>query len=144
MLLYLDANCFNRPFDDQAQNRIREETYAVLEILQRIVDGHDLLVWSTALTIELTAHPEEEIRTHLLGWEKLSQSKLTSKNVRRERIEALVTLGLKTLDATHVAFAESGNCEVFLTCDDRLLRTAKRLVLPLRSMNPVEYLQGVQ
>ena len=44
MRLYLDLNCFNRPFDDQTQTRIVQETSAVFAILQRIVDEMDHLV----------------------------------------------------------------------------------------------------
>lgn len=36
MLLYLDLNCFNRPFDDQNQQRIASETAAVFSILQAV------------------------------------------------------------------------------------------------------------
>lgn len=143
MLLYLDANCFNRPFDDQSQPRIHEETEAVLQILRRIVDGTDALVWSTALTVELNAHPEEEIRSQLLQWSAQSQTRLGTSKELRERVEELVESGLKVLDAAHVAFAEAGSCTAFLTCDDRIVRTARRLVLSVRVMNPVEYIAEV-
>lgn len=46
MLLYLDLNCFNRPFDDPNQARIAREAAAVFTVLQRIVEGVDQLVWS--------------------------------------------------------------------------------------------------
>jgi hypothetical protein len=38
MLIYLDNCCFNRPFDDQSQARVRLEAEAKLEIQQRIKD----------------------------------------------------------------------------------------------------------
>ncbi|MEX2560178.1 MAG: PIN domain-containing protein [Pirellulales bacterium] len=140
MLLYLDANCFNRPFDDQHQDRIRQEAAAVLEILQRILDGKDELAWSSALTLELTAHPEPDIRAQLTSWARHSRDILTSHAPLRRRVEAFVGLGLKALDAAHVAFAEAAGCTAFLTCDDRLARQASRLGLSLRVLNPVEYL----
>ena len=46
MLVYLDLNCFNRPFDDQNQPRIVQETAAIFAVLQRVVDGIDRLAWS--------------------------------------------------------------------------------------------------
>ena len=52
MRVYLDLSCFNRPFDDQSQARIAEETAAVFAILRRIEDGEDELVWSAVLTLE--------------------------------------------------------------------------------------------
>jgi hypothetical protein len=39
MRVYLDNCCFNRPFDDQSQARVRLEAEAKLEIQQRIKDA---------------------------------------------------------------------------------------------------------
>ncbi|XCN74374.1 MAG: hypothetical protein Q3M24_06415 [Candidatus Electrothrix aestuarii] len=36
MKIYLDACCFNRPFDDQRQNRIRLESEAIILIMERM------------------------------------------------------------------------------------------------------------
>jgi hypothetical protein len=36
VLIYLDTCCFNRPFDDQSQTRIRFETAAKLQLQQRV------------------------------------------------------------------------------------------------------------
>lgn len=38
MRVYLDNCCFNRPFDDQSQARVRLEAEARLEIQQRVKD----------------------------------------------------------------------------------------------------------
>jgi hypothetical protein len=38
MRLYLDNCCFNRPFDDQSQARVRLGSETKLEIRQRIVE----------------------------------------------------------------------------------------------------------
>ena len=65
MLLYLALNCFNRPFDDQSQDRIAQETTAVFAILQRIIDGVAQLVWSAILTFENAQHPLADRRTEI-------------------------------------------------------------------------------
>ncbi len=46
-------------------------------------------------------------------------------------------------DAVHLACAESGNADVFLSTDDRLLKRAKRLSKKIRVkvMNPLDWLQ---
>ena len=44
MRFYIDLSCFNRPFDDQGQERVRKETEAVLSVLTRIVEGKDTLL----------------------------------------------------------------------------------------------------
>ena len=68
MLLYLDLNCFNRPFDNQNQTRIAQETTAVFAILQRIVDGVDHLVWSSILDFENAQHPLADRRAEIAQW----------------------------------------------------------------------------
>ena len=39
MLLYMDMCCFNRPFDEQVQQKIYLETEAKLFIQRKIKDG---------------------------------------------------------------------------------------------------------
>lgn len=62
-----------------------------------------------------------------------------------ERGEYLESLGFKWFDALHIACAESGNADVLLTTDDRMLKRAKhlraQLHVPLE--NPYVWLQGV-
>jgi predicted nucleic acid-binding protein len=44
-------------------------------------------------------------------------------------------------DAIHVACASCINADYFLTCDDRLIKRAKRLNLKIAIMNPVDYIR---
>ena len=143
MLLYVDANCFNRPFDDQSQDRIQRETEAVLAILQRVESGDDDLAWSPALTLELSAHPDAEIRGQLTAWAGHARVVVATTPSVRERGNELVARGLRPLDGAHVAFAEAAHCSVLLTCDDRMLRRARRLDLSLRVLDPVEYVAEI-
>ncbi len=143
MVIYLDANCFNRPFDDQSQARIHQETEAVFRLLGRIETGEDKLAWSAALTLELSAHPEPEIRQQLMAWSNHADKHVSSAAAIRQRTVELAQFGVKPLDAAHVAFAEAAGCEVLLTCDDRMLQRARKLNLSLRDLNPVEYMDEV-
>lgn len=143
MLVYVDANCFNRPFDDQKQARIQRETEAVFRLLERIERGLDQLAWSPALTFELSAHPEAEIRAQLLTWSRHAAVNMSPSELARQRAEALVQSGLKSLDAVHIAFAETAGCEVLLTCDDRMRQRSRKLKLLLRILNPVEYVEEI-
>ncbi len=45
-LIYLDNCCFNRPFDDQDQTRVRLETEAKLSIQDLVRSKVLRLVWS--------------------------------------------------------------------------------------------------
>ena len=55
MRLYLDVSCFNRPFDDQRQDRIRLEAEAIAVILQRIDNGQWTQISSGMAEIEISA-----------------------------------------------------------------------------------------
>ena len=61
------------------------------------------------------------------------------------RGKQLEVLGFKELDALHLACAESGSVDIFLTTDDRLLRGAKRnnSFLRVRVENPYVWFQEV-
>jgi hypothetical protein len=63
MRIYMDNCCFNRPFDSQAQVRVRLETEAKLRIQERVVAGEIELSWSYILDFENAANPFEERRT---------------------------------------------------------------------------------
>jgi predicted nucleic acid-binding protein len=60
-----------------------------------------------------------------------------------ERTRQIARQGIPALDAAHLASAEAGGAEIMLTCDDVVLRRARRLGLALRVLNPVAYLSEV-
>ncbi len=138
--IYLDVCCFNRPFDEQEQLRIRLETEAILEIISKCKSGDWELIGSIVLEseIEQTRSPtrKEELRESLL----MAKTKiLVTQEITTRAIE-LSGLGFKPYDALHLACAEN-NADVFLTTDDRLL--AKTLTyqdnLRVAVYNPVTW-----
>jgi predicted nucleic acid-binding protein len=56
----------------------------------------------------------------------------------------LIELGFKFYDALHLAFAEAGGADVFLTTDDRLLRKAQQYKnsITVTVENPVIWLMA--
>ena len=50
MRVYLDNCCYNRPFDEQAQLRVRLETEAKMEVQSQMRLGSLEYVWSEMLT----------------------------------------------------------------------------------------------
>ncbi len=63
--------------------------------------------------------------------------------VEENRAEELHALGFHPFDALHIACAESGGANIFLTADDRLLRLGARhaVHLKIRVANPLTWLQ---
>ena len=141
MLVYLDLNCFNRPFDDQQQERIARETAAVFLILQRITDGVDRLAWSATLDFENSQHPLVDRRTEIARWAQRAVANVAFSDQAFKRAHELTEAGFGALDAAHIAAAEAGACDRLLTCDEQLVRKAGRMGLALRVQNPVDYLE---
>ena len=141
MLLYLDLNCFNRPFDDQNQARVVRETGAVFEILQRITEGIDRLAWSAILDFENSQHPFVDRRTEIAGWAQRASVTIGLADHIFARAHALTEAGFAPLDAAHIASAEAAGCARLLTCDDEMIRSARRVSLSLTIQTPIEYLE---
>ena len=141
MLLYLDLNCFNRPFDDQNQARIAQETAAVFAVLQRIVDGVDHLAWSGILDFENAQHPLVDRRGEIARWAHRAVMHIAVTPPIAARAHELTATGFRALDAAHLACAEVATCDRVLTCDDQMLRTARRVRVGVQVQNPVTYMR---
>ena len=143
--IYLDTCCLSRFFDDQTQTRIRQETEVIRLIISQFRTGPWDWISSDALTDEIEQIQDLDQRLQIKGW--LTDAHQTvfigaSEISRGERLEAL---GFSGLDALHLACAESGNVDVFLTTDDGLLRRAERDNSHLRVQvaNPYAWFQEV-
>jgi len=141
--IYFDVSCLNRPFDDQDQVRIRLESEAVAVIFEEIDNGRWKQVSSQMVDIEIEAIQNEERlrRVVALLADRHDTVELTEEVFRRAG--TLERLGFKAADAVHVAAAEAGTAHVLLTCDDRMLRRARRIKrqLKVRVENPVDWLR---
>lgn len=125
MRVYLDNCCFNRPFDNQSQTRIRLEAEAKLCIQQYIRGGTLELAWSYILDFENEANPFEERRTTISGWRQYATIDIEETATILQRANSLVALGLKAKDALHISCAMAGECTYFVTTDDEILKCGK-------------------
>jgi predicted nucleic acid-binding protein len=142
--IYLDVCCLNRPFDDQAQERIRLESEAVLAILRRVELQQWELVGGEAVEFETGRMPDLERRQRVWALAQLAGSRQGIDIHVQSRARVLAAAGLKPLDALHVACAEAASVDVFLTTDDRLLRTIHRTgVARMTVNNPLPWLHEV-
>ena len=143
--IYLDTCCLSRLFDPPTQERIVQEVEAISQILTYCSRGHWYWVSSKTLSdeIEQTADLMKRSRIKIL----LSRAQRTifagiDVTTRGKNLELL---GFQELDALHIACAESGEVDILLTTDDKLLRRAKRYQaqLHIRVENPFTWLQEV-
>jgi predicted nucleic acid-binding protein len=145
MKVYLDTCSIQRPLDSKTQIRIILEAEAILGIIGLCETGQLELVSSEALMFEVqrNAHP---IRRDF-GLEVLS--KATSFVALNEQIEKRAKefgkIGLKALDALHLASAEAAKVDYFCTCDDKFLTKAKTVGdLKTKAVSPVELIEAVE
>lgn len=125
MLIYLDLCCFNRPFDDQAQSRIRLETEAKVAIQQHLRDGQHQLVWSHILDFENSLNPFGDRRDSVSQWRPLAVRRISHDEQLVALARQLSQLGLTEYDALHVAAAITGKVDLFVSTDDRLVKKLK-------------------
>lgn len=141
--IYLDVCCLNRPFDDQRQDRIRIEAEAVERILERLCMRRWEWMGSEFIQLEIGKTPVAERRHRLTLLASSAHRTISVGQAEADRASELETLGFKDFDALHIACAESGRADVFLTTDDRLLRLAERHAerLTVSVENPVSWLR---
>ncbi len=145
MVIYLDVCCLNRPLVDRIQERIRREAEAVEEIVTRCAKGELQWISSEVVHGEIEVAPDEHRRSRLLELLGTATDSVPYSEAVTERARAIHAMGFGLLDAAHLACAEAGRADVFLSIDDRLVRRARRLADRLRvtAANPAEWLKGI-
>ena len=147
MRVYMDACCLKRPYDDQTQPRIRAETEAAQIILDAVEEGRFTLVGSEILNYENSRKPNPDRREKVQALLDQAPGFVGLTDELVERAAHLEILGFGTLDALHLASAESANVSVLLTCDEAFLRIAERhfdsLDAQVRVQNPTTFLEEV-
>jgi predicted nucleic acid-binding protein len=113
MKLYLDNCCYNRPFDDQSQIRIRLESEAKLEIQEEIRAGKVQLVWSYMLDYENNKSPYQERKERIKRWRKYAIEDMEEGVEIIETAKELNEKGFHKIDSLHIACAINARCEYF-------------------------------
>ena len=144
MKIYLDNCCYNRPFDDQTQDRIHLESEAVLAVLKRRLQNKDIIIGSKVVELEIGNISNKEKKEKVLAlYQIIDYSEQYTEAILKRAQEILRTSNIRRLDALHVASAESAKADVMLTTDDKLEKACNRLGLRLRVVNPLKYIMEV-
>jgi len=144
MRLYLDCCCYNRPFDDLTQNRIHDESDAILSILNRSQTNGSVILGSQVLKMEIQKISDlaKKAKVQMLYQQSSEEIPFTDDiHSRAQRIQQ--ASAIHSMDSLHIASAEAGHADVFLSTDDKLVRACQKLDLHVRVMNPVSYLAEV-
>ena len=134
--VYLDNCCFNRPYDDQSQTRIEIETKAKLFIQRRIIEGNIELVWSYMMDFENGNNPYFEKRNAVASWKDVAIAYVDEHEDIIQSAEEIAATGVKESDSLHIAAAVAGDCDYFITTDDRI---QKYRTDQIKIVNPIEF-----
>jgi hypothetical protein len=74
--------------------------------------------------VEINRTPSEERKDRLTELASCAEERFAISRAEIVRARQLEALGFKPLDAVHIACAESGQADVMLTTDDRMIRRA--------------------
>ncbi len=142
MRIYLDNCCFNRPFDDQKQLKIKLETEAKLYIQQGIIDGIYELVWSYILEYENKQNRFDDIRNTIYKWKYIAKIHCKENDKIIEYAENLKKhSNIRTKDALHIACSIYTNSDYLITTDKQLFNLKLddiKIINPLIFFNKVE------
>lgn len=110
-------------------------------ILQLVETEKVELVTSSVIAFENSKNPFPQRRKWVVSCLKLSKQNLVLNTEIRKRGRELEKQGIKPLDALHLACAESGKIDYFLTCDDKVVKSYKSREMVV--FNPVEFILKV-
>ncbi len=144
MKIYLDTCSLQRPFDSKNQVRIILEAEAVLGILSYIESNKIELVNSDILKYEIENIPNSIRRNNSASILELANSYIKVNSKIQKRAEVLVSFGIISLDALHLASAEYSKADYFCTCDDKLFNKARKIDLNIKVVTPIELIGEIE
>jgi predicted nucleic acid-binding protein len=120
------------------------EALACQEIFVRSEEDKVRLVWSFMHEDETILCPFPERKYEVLCLATLCKVRVGPEEAISKLAKSFEKNGrLSAKDAIHLACASYVGADFFLTCDDRLIKQAKRLKLNIAVMNPVDYVRQV-
>jgi predicted nucleic acid-binding protein len=145
MKVYLDLCVYNRPFDDQTNERIFIEARAFYIVIKWLEEGKIIIIHSDALEYEnsLTSNPDR--RRRVKSYLSLAKEFVKLSDFSIRRASEIINLGFREMDALHIAMAEEGKAHYFVTCDDGIIDMAEKNQerLKVKVCSVLEFLEEV-
>ncbi|MDR2922883.1 MAG: hypothetical protein LBU85_06040 [Treponema sp.] len=123
--VYLDNCCYGRPFDNQNDIDIFNDTQAKMVIQSLIKYKAIELVYSSVTIEEILEYPIEENRNSITEFIENNANYFVSKsndNTAVALTEEIMKTGIKRKDASHTACSIIAKCDYLITTDKRLLK----------------------
>ena len=137
MRIYLDNCCYNRPYDNQSQQRINDETESIFRAINQ---KENIIIGSDTLILEMAQIKDVDLQLDIVAMysQTIKEEVSTSEEVEKIADSIMSESSIHKMDALHLASAIVGKAEVFLTVDDKLIKSCSKLNLNMKVINPVE------
>ena len=144
MKVYLDVCCLCRPFDKFLNHRFFPESEAVHTILELCKQDYSL-VSSQVIKDEIRMITNPEKRNRVLNLLSIANEYVILDDNIVFRARIFNNAGLRTLDALHLASAESVDA-AFITSDDKIIKiiSTNKTLCSIPVYNPVYWVMEVQ
>lgn len=143
MRIYIDNCCFNRPFDDQSQVKIKLEAESKIYIQENILLNKIELVWSYIIDYENLANPFDERRNSIQIWKNHATVDIVENSQILKKAESLHKRGIKSKDALHIACAIFAKSDYFITTDDSVLKKLKDYD-EINVLDPISFIRSAE
>ncbi|MCL2199900.1 MAG: hypothetical protein FWB80_13360 [Defluviitaleaceae bacterium] len=138
--IYLDNCCYCRPFDDLAQEKIRNEATAKM-FIQSLVKYKSLALYSSyMLSLEINENPFENNKEHIIRFLDEYAAYFISREHENEILpltNKIMATGIKLKDAVHLACSIIAECDYFITTDKHVLNFKTDQI---NIVNPVDFI----
>jgi len=141
--IYMDACCYNRPMDDQNQDRVYMESEAIKAILLKCEQNFWTLFGSNVLEYELNNNPDFERKQKTFILYNCVKEKYNLSDDMKLRANEFEKTGIAAFDSMHLAIAEHSKADILLTVDDKFIRLSGKTNAKIKVMNPVKWLMEV-
>lgn len=143
MKIYLDNCCYNRPFDDQSQERVYLESEAILSILKRGELHEFEIIGSPIIRMEMGKIRDEDKKIKVQNIYHIVHEEFPiTESVKARSAEIMALSKIQLLDSFHIAASESANADVLLTTDDKMEKMAAKLDLKTENGKPTKIYTG--
>ncbi len=140
MIIYLDNCCYNRPFDDQTQERIHLESEVILTVLKMGQMKQVVIAGSEILKLEMSRMQDNDKKQKVIDLYRVASMHIPYTEKIKKRSEDIMSVSkIRAFDSLHIASAEEAGADIFLTTDDRLEKMAEKLELGTRVVNPLRF-----
>ena len=141
MKIYMDNCCYNRPFDDLSQIKVKNEATAKMYI-QSLVRFKSLVLYSSFMLVyEINKSPFEKNKEHILQFVNEFSSLFISEDCEGEIkpiSDGIMKTGIKYKDAVHLACSMIEKCDFFITTDKRVLNYKTDRI---KIINPIKFVK---